>query len=206
MCGYLIWVRLFDYRLVVLVQVFISCIWVFLWLVRCRQFRVCWLMENIVVVVLNFGVMLEMVVWLLMVSVVVFLLQNLIYVLIMCFLCRNLVNVSMMLVQVMLGCGWLVSFMLMMLGRCIYEVWLSIMFFVFRLFMLIVIMFSVLICGVWLLVLMQVFGKVMFLCIWIIGDIFFRLIWCMMLLFGGIMLMFLNVFLVQLMKWNWFLL
>lgn len=83
-----------------------------------------------------------------------FLLWNFRYVLIIFFLCRNLVSVSIMLVVVMLGWCLLVSLMLMMLGRCIYDVWLSIMFLVLSLLMLIVIMLSVLMCGVWLLVLM----------------------------------------------------
>ncbi len=57
-------------------------------------------------------------------------------------------------------------------------------------------------CGVWLSVPTQVSGYATPSCAWITGDIFSRLIWCMMPLPGGITSTFSNAFFVHSMKWK----
>ncbi len=57
-------------------------------------------------------------------------------------------------------------------------------------------------CGVWLSVPTQVSGNATPSRVWITGDIFSRLIWCMMPLPGGITSTLRNACLVQSMKWK----
>lgn len=186
------------YRFCVLVQVLIRLICFLLWFDRCRQFSDLVLIGKMLQVVLYFGVMLLMVVWLVSGRCCRLLLQNLMNLFIMFSLCSIWVMVSIRLVVVVFLGSLLVSLKLIICGISIDDGWLSMVVFVLMLFMFQFSMLMLLIMVVWLLVLNIVFGQVivlLFLFVVIIMWVrFFRFIWWMMLVLGGIILKLLKVF------------